>query len=78
MEFFLGAFESEWEQRRAALLHELSLVRVLQAAPRKKCGGGCANYRSQEVPQPQVVLQSRKCARDPQGHRGSSSLRLCK
>ncbi|OYR22874.1 LPD7 domain-containing protein [Brucella pseudogrignonensis] len=25
MEFFLGAFESEWEQRRAALLHELSL-----------------------------------------------------
>ncbi|MDH0369667.1 LPD7 domain-containing protein [Brucella anthropi] len=25
MEFFLGAFESEWEQRRAAMLHELSL-----------------------------------------------------
>ncbi|WP_121987247.1 LPD7 domain-containing protein [Brucella gallinifaecis] len=25
MEFFLGAFESEWEQHRAALLHELSL-----------------------------------------------------
>ncbi|KAB2671344.1 relaxase [Brucella tritici] len=25
MEFFLGAFENEWEQRRAAMLHELSL-----------------------------------------------------
>jgi len=25
VEFFLGAFESEWEQHRAALLHELSL-----------------------------------------------------
>jgi len=25
MEFFLGAFESEWEERRAALLHERSL-----------------------------------------------------
>ncbi|KAA9361466.1 LPD7 domain-containing protein [Ochrobactrum quorumnocens] len=25
MEFFLGAFENEWEQRRAALLHEFSL-----------------------------------------------------
>ncbi len=25
MEFFLGAFESEWEQRRAAMLHALSL-----------------------------------------------------
>ncbi|WP_433850635.1 LPD7 domain-containing protein [Brucella pseudogrignonensis] len=28
MEFFLGAFESEWEQRRAALLHERSLGSV--------------------------------------------------
>lgn len=27
MEFFLGAFTAEWEQRRAALLHDLSLGR---------------------------------------------------
>ena len=44
MEFFLGAFTAEWEQRRAALLHELSLGRQTSADEdeRRRRGGAAA------------------------------------
>lgn len=45
MEFFLGAFTAEWEQRRAALLHALSLGRQTSADEdeRRRRGGAAAN-----------------------------------
>ncbi|SEI20143.1 hypothetical protein SAMN05216228_105410 [Rhizobium tibeticum] len=41
MEFFFGAFENEWERRRAALLHERSLGRGknLEEEERRRRGG---------------------------------------
>ncbi|WP_208245413.1 conjugal transfer protein TraA (plasmid) [Rhizobium sp. T1470] len=41
MEFFFGAFENEWERRRAALLHERSLGRgkTLEEEERRRRGG---------------------------------------
>ncbi|WFU05896.1 conjugal transfer protein TraA (plasmid) [Rhizobium sp. CB3171] len=45
MEFFLGAFEKEWESRRAALLHERSLGRGKADAEeerRRRRGGGAS------------------------------------
>src|SRR4029450_7620233 len=41
MEFFLGAFTAEWEQRRAAFLHELSLGRrdSAEEEQRRRRGG---------------------------------------
>ena len=40
MEFFLGAFEQEWERRRAALLHDLEVGRNVDADwPLRRVGG---------------------------------------
>ena len=44
MEFFLGAFTEEWERRKAALLHDMSLGRPGVAKDedesRRRIGGG--------------------------------------
>ncbi|WP_421405559.1 conjugal transfer protein TraA [Agrobacterium fabrum] len=44
MEFFLGAFTAEWEQRKAAFLHDLTLGRrpALEEDERRRRGGGVA------------------------------------
>ena len=43
MEFFLGAFEQEWERRRAALLHDLEVGRNVDADwPLRRMGGSAA------------------------------------
>lgn len=45
MEFFLGAFEKEWERRRTALLHERSLGhgKAVDDQERRRRGGGVAS-----------------------------------
>ena len=43
MEFFLGAFEQEWERRRAALLHDLEVGRNVDADwPLRRTRGSAA------------------------------------
>ncbi|MBZ9942162.1 conjugal transfer protein TraA [Mesorhizobium sp. BR1-1-13] len=60
MEFFLGAFERDWERRRAALLHELQLGRGEHhewewrrkggaAFPDETQGGGRLSFRRRDV-----------------------------
>lgn len=54
MEIFLGAFTAEWEQRKAALLHDLTLGRrtLPEEDERRRRGGGVAPAGPSGMPKP--------------------------